>query len=206
MSPSRKRQFAIRTNGRRLSRQLAALNAEFQKEIENSLIDRVYMTDEMIHRMVQHGNPRGEKYNWEVDVDALAAHQVMKANKMDAGNLESPEGWKLFRKKGGGRRALPVKPRDGGSHTASAPGQPPAQDQGGLMAAQKWRLMPSKRMGVVFNSARAAGYLENGTSLMKPRPFYRPAFAIANAEFKRTVEGILARAAAGKMGQKAEGL
>ena len=63
--------------------------------------------------------------------------------------------------------------RNGMSHQSSPPGQPPANDTGELVDS----IVVEKRKGfsIVKINADYAGYLEYGTSKMRPRPFILPA-------------------------------
>lgn len=71
----------------------------------------------------------------------------------------------------GGRRYRVGKGR---FHKASAPGQPPARDTGNLMKMLKARL-EDPMTALVESLAGYSGFLELGTSKMKPRPFLTPA-------------------------------
>lgn len=62
-----------------------------------------------------------------------------------------------------------------GSHTASAPGQAPANETGALVRSIKVE-KNSKSESTVYVTKDYAVYLEYGTSKMKPRPFILPAF------------------------------
>lgn len=63
--------------------------------------------------------------------------------------------------------------RNGMSHQSSAPGQPPANDTGNLVESIK--VEKKKDFSIVKIDADYAGYLEYGTSKMRPRPFILPA-------------------------------
>ena len=63
--------------------------------------------------------------------------------------------------------------RNGMSHQSSAPGQPPANDTGELIDSIK--VEKRKNTSTVKIDADYAGYLEYGTSKMRPRPFILPA-------------------------------
>ena len=60
-------------------------------------------------------------------------------------------------------------------HQASAPGQAPAQDQGGLSGSIKASAGPAKLTATLVADAPYAVHLEYGTRKMAPRPFMRPA-------------------------------
>lgn len=61
-----------------------------------------------------------------------------------------------------------------GSHTASAPGQAPANWTGKLLSSI--RVQKTKGVAFVSVTAKYAEFLEFGTSKMRPRPFIIPAF------------------------------
>lgn len=61
------------------------------------------------------------------------------------------------------------------SHRASAPGQPPASDTGRLVSSFLSQPGPEPLSYDVHANAMYAGFLENGTSKMAPRPFLQPA-------------------------------
>jgi HK97 gp10 family phage protein len=63
--------------------------------------------------------------------------------------------------------------RNGMSHQSSAPGQPPANDTGKLIDSIK--VEKRKNTSTIKIDADYAGYLEYGTSKMRPRPFILPA-------------------------------
>jgi HK97 gp10 family phage protein len=63
--------------------------------------------------------------------------------------------------------------RNGMSHQSSAPGQPPANDTGKLIESIK--VEKRKNTSTLKIDADYAGYLEYGTSKMRPRPFILPA-------------------------------
>lgn len=69
---------------------------------------------------------------------------------------------------------FPVKFRNA-PHKASAPGEPPATDEGGLIGSiavddRKNQIEVGSEMGAPY-----AEFLESGTRTMKPRPFLEPA-------------------------------
>ena len=63
--------------------------------------------------------------------------------------------------------------RNGMSHQSSAPGQPPANDTGELVDSMV--VEKRKNYSLLKINADYAGYLEYGTSKMRPRPFIFPA-------------------------------
>jgi HK97 gp10 family phage protein len=64
--------------------------------------------------------------------------------------------------------------KNGGRHTASAPGQSPANQTGDLVKSIK--VSKSKNKATISISKNYAVFLEFGTSKMRPRPFILPAF------------------------------
>ena len=64
--------------------------------------------------------------------------------------------------------------KNGARHTASAPGQSPANQTGDLVKSIK--VSKSKNKATVSISKNYAVFLEFGTSKMRPRPFILPAF------------------------------
>ncbi len=63
-----------------------------------------------------------------------------------------------------------------GNHQASAPGQPPATDSGGLVKSISWRTFNRGLSAEVGSHIFYAPFLEDGTSKMDPRPWLRPAY------------------------------
>jgi HK97 gp10 family phage protein len=61
------------------------------------------------------------------------------------------------------------------SHQSSAPGQPPANDTGELVDSMV--VEKRKNYSLLKINADYAGYLEYGTSKMRPRPFIFPAIS-----------------------------
>ena len=85
----------------------------------------------------------------------------------------------------GSRSGIQYSRPGGTTHTASAPGEPPKSDSGFL--AKHVRPTTVKDKGNVVSasvivSASYAGFLEEGTSKMKARPFVEPAFQLENPE------------------------
>jgi hypothetical protein len=68
-------------------------------------------------------------------------------------------------------------------HQASAPGEAPAADLGGLMASGSTSYSPQALRGTVNWSAEYARALELGTERIEPRPYARPALELAAPEF-----------------------
>lgn len=85
-----------------------------------------------------------------------------------------------------GNRVIPVKREAVGmqnrtaDHTASAPGEPPASDTGGLSASVGLRELPSEDKVRVGSGLKYAAYLERGVDdhpggiTIAPRPHARP--------------------------------
>jgi hypothetical protein len=72
----------------------------------------------------------------------------------------------------------------GPAHRASAPGQPPASNTGFLLNQIGHRVELGGEVVIarVTANTKYAHYLEVGTSLMKPRPFLKPAMdAVVNS-------------------------
>jgi len=78
--------------------------------------------------------------------------------------------------------------RRGVTHTASAPGEPPASDTGTLVRNIRTDFSRIDQLvGVVRSSAAHAEHLEYGTENMEPRPSMRPALTNKRAEIERDV-------------------
>ena len=58
----------------------------------------------------------------------------------------------------------------GEAHTASAPGEPPANISGKLMNSFEYKRTPSRL--AIFSELNYAPYLELGTEIMKIRPYF----------------------------------
>jgi HK97 gp10 family phage protein len=65
--------------------------------------------------------------------------------------------------------------RNGVSHQASAPGEPPASDTGQLVASVTTSVDETSLTGNVNFGSDHSACLEYGTSKMEPRPYARPA-------------------------------
>lgn len=63
-----------------------------------------------------------------------------------------------------------------GKHQASAPGQPPATDSGGLVKSISWRTFNRGLSAETGSNIFYAPFLEDGTSKMDPRPWLQPAY------------------------------
>lgn len=74
------------------------------------------------------------------------------------------------------------------NHTASAPGQAPANWTGQLL--RSIQIQKFKGISYVFVSAKYAEFLEFGTSKMRPRPFIIPAFIKTKRMIKETLKRI----------------
>ena len=64
--------------------------------------------------------------------------------------------------------------RGGVSHTASAPGEPPAVDTGQYRASWAWKVLGGQKAVEIFTDQERGPWLEFGTSRMAPRPHVRP--------------------------------
>ena len=97
-----------------------------------------------------------------------------------------------------GSRSGRVYPRPGGgTHQASAVGQPPKSDTGFLAAHIKPTATTVKGAVVsstVVVSANYAGWLEEGTDFMGPRPFVAPSFALEQAGINRDIKRAVKKA------------
>lgn len=63
-------------------------------------------------------------------------------------------------------------------HQASAPGQPPAEDQGTLRRSIDFEVNRRKLEASVFSQSTVAQFLEFGTRRILPRPFLRPSLRV----------------------------
>lgn len=63
-----------------------------------------------------------------------------------------------------------------GNHQASAPGQTPATDSGGLVKSINWRIFNRGLSAEVGSNIFYAPFLEEGTSKMDARPWLQPAY------------------------------
>jgi len=89
-----------------------------------------------------------------------------------------------------------------GTHQASAPGEPPANWTGELVASGGTRYDRSRLVGEVIFSAPYALALEFGTEKMEPRPYLRPAAMAENQRLSLAQEIIqqVRRGLRGEMG------
>lgn len=76
-------------------------------------------------------------------------------------------------------------------HQASAPGQAPAQDQGGLSGSIKASAGPTKLTATLVADAPYAVHLEYGTRNMAARPFMAPAVAKVTKTAEKTVRAFV---------------
>jgi len=89
-----------------------------------------------------------------------------------------------------GGRTGRTYPRGGKSHTASAPGEPPATDLGTLANSFQTRKGAKGRDWAIAETGPTAEYgaaLEYGTSKMAPRPYMRPAADEGKADIESAV-------------------
>lgn len=77
------------------------------------------------------------------------------------------------------------------NHTASAPGQAPANDTGALVRSIK--VEKKKNESTVYVEKDYAIYLEYGTSKMRPRPFILPAFLNTKKWFSERLNKLASR-------------
>ena len=102
----------------------------------------------------------------------------------------------IFRMIGG--RPVPIGPREGNnlspSHQASAPGEAPASDTGGL--SRSIYVNKSGPLEATVGSTLVYGYyLEFGTSRIAPRPAWTPAAELGQKSLNKRVEDVLRKAA-----------
>jgi len=95
-------------------------------------------------------------------------------------------------------RVVPVGPRSGNnlsaSHTASAPGQPPATDTGTLVSSLYFT-QETRLQATIGSRLAYAYYLEYGTSRMAPRPVWQPETEKGQKALMARIEKALQRAA-----------
>lgn len=77
---------------------------------------------------------------------------------------------------------------NGARHTASAPGQPPANVTGALVRSIK--VTKERNKSIINISKNYAIFLEFGTSKMRPRPFIIPAFLKTKKWFADKLQGM----------------
>lgn len=76
-------------------------------------------------------------------------------------------------------------------HQASAPGEPPAIDYGDL-ANSIFQAMTSKTSGYVGTDSDHAGFMEDGTTHIAPRPFMAPAAEEVGESFEAAIQQLKA--------------
>lgn len=95
-------------------------------------------------------------------------------------------------------RPVPVGPREGNNlsptHQASAPGEAPASDTGGLAKSVDFR-QETKLSATIGSRLAYAYYLEFGTARIAPRPSWVPATEAAKPKLRARVEKALTEAA-----------
>jgi hypothetical protein len=79
--------------------------------------------------------------------------------------------------------------RRGVEHQASAPGEPPASDQGTLVNARRIDLIPERVAARLTFTAKHAAYLQFGTRRMKPRPWADRAVRETEGEVSAAILG-----------------
>jgi len=82
--------------------------------------------------------------------------------------------------------------RGGVSHTASAPGQPPAVDTGTLRGSIQVEEPVTPTQAIIATHTDYAEFLEFGTSRMAARPYMRPALDENEGEIIGAVEATVA--------------
>jgi HK97 gp10 family phage protein len=78
--------------------------------------------------------------------------------------------------------------KNGARHTASAPGQSPANQSGALVKSIK--VGKERNKSTISISKNYAVFLEFGTSKMRPRPFILPAFQKTKKWFSDKLKGL----------------
>jgi HK97 gp10 family phage protein len=78
--------------------------------------------------------------------------------------------------------------KNGARHTASAPGQSPANQSGALVKSIK--VSKEKNKSIISISKNYAVFLEFGTSRMRARPFIIPAFQKTKKWFSDKLKGL----------------
>lgn len=92
------------------------------------------------------------------------------------------------------RRSITAGSISGANHVPSAPGQPPNNDTGTLIASHEVRMVSWNRSRVSVTAPYAAA-LEFGTSRMAARPFLGVATRDSEDQFSRRVETAIKQAA-----------
>lgn len=84
--------------------------------------------------------------------------------------------------------------RNGVSHIASSPGNPPRSDVGNLVNQTSHEPTNDPLTAIVISRADYASHLEYGTSKMEPRPFLRPALQNKAKEVETIIGNEIAKA------------
>lgn len=84
--------------------------------------------------------------------------------------------------------------RNGVSHVASSPGNPPRSDTGTLLGQIRTEYEDGGLTGVVVSAAEYARALEFGTERMESRPYMRPALQNKTKEVQDTISSEIAKA------------
>lgn len=87
---------------------------------------------------------------------------------------------------------IPTKEGSTRTHTASAPGEPPAKQYGFLIAGIRWEILGNRMTGRVRSQAEYSRALEFGFEPrnLKERPFMRPAAEKVQPKFDRAIKKI----------------
>ena len=93
----------------------------------------------------------------------------------------------------GGKKTGKVYTRGGVSHQASAAGEAPASDTGGLAGSINHEREKNMRWSV-FSRMMTSVWLEYGTEHIEARPFFRPVFAKINLTFRNRIQSAIKRA------------
>ena len=91
-----------------------------------------------------------------------------------------------------GQKSGVVYPRGNKTHTASAPGQAPANDSGKLAGSVRYKKISDKEHEVKINAEYALA-LEVGTKNMEARPFIMPAVLKAKKKLYQALKALRKR-------------
>ena len=90
-------------------------------------------------------------------------------------------------------RPIPLtgKPRPGGPHRASAPGEPPTVDEGTFRRSLGWRRI-SRYVRRLGSGSIVGLWLQRGTRFMKPRPWFWQAMSAATPLMRISIRRAMA--------------
>jgi hypothetical protein len=154
-----------------LRRRLSDLDVSMDKALDDAIEDQVLSTHVEVTTAIRTGPASGTTY------------YRMPGDKYMTVRAGSADGPPVAFIPGGGKKGIsPV-------HTASAAGQAPMSDTGGLVKSIKIDIKPLT--ATVGSNLAYARYLEYGTRKIAPRPVWEPAAAKAAKEFRARVEARL---------------